>query len=199
MYGSLTAQRAQEIRALSNAVSVDSKLRKIYSVLHQVGFDQVDCLDAQDKATLTLVEKYVKFKQGEVWMSIASHFHTTGFRPTAADRARLKSGIDFSEHLSTIVMKDQANLFREEQEGLSLVETKQYRDKLNQAQLDYDNQFYKKDKSKVSANEKSQARKRRDDMIEASRAATSKELADRWTDAGEATGGGIAAIAGTED
>lgn len=177
MYGCLSKKRQHEIRAVCNAVNIDSRMRKIYSVLHLIGFNTIHSLDATDQATLTLVEKYVKFKQGEIWMDIASKFHTAGFRPTAADRSRLQSGIDFSEHLSTIVMKNQTQLLRSEQEELARVEMKQYQDRLDQAKLEYDSQFYKRDKSKVSAKEKSQARKVRDAMIDASRAATSHELA----------------------
>lgn len=110
-------------------------------------------------------------------MDIASKFHTAGFRPTAADRARLQSGIDFSEHLSTIVMKDQTRLLRLEQDKLAQVEMAQYQDRLVQAELEYNSQFYKRDKSKVSAKEKSESRKLRDVMLEASRAATSSVLA----------------------
>lgn len=177
VYGCLSKKRQHEIRAVCNAVNVDSRMRKIYSVLHLIGFNTIHSLAAMDKATLTLVEKYVKFKQGEIWMEIASKFHTAGFRPTDADQARLQSGIDFSEHLSTIVMKNQTQLLQWEQEELARVELRQYQDRLDQAKLEYDSQFYKRDKSKVSAKEKSQARKIRDAMIDASRAATSKELA----------------------
>lgn len=181
MYGCLGQKRKHELRAVSNAVDVDARMRKIYSVLHLIGFHEILTLDAMDQATLTLVEKYVKFKQGEIWMDIASKFHTSGFRPTAADRARLTSGIDFSEHLSTIVMKDQTRLLRSEQEELAREEMRQYQDRLDQAKLEYDSQFYKRDRSKVSAKEKSQARKFRDAMIETSKANTTKALASATT------------------
>eukprot|EP00892_Ulva_mutabilis_P011000 jgi/Ulvmu1/8272/UM041_0083.1 len=177
VYGCLTKARQHGLRAVSNAVDVDAQMRKIYSIFHLIGFSSIDVLDARDQATLSLIEKYVKFKQGEVWMDIASKFHASGFRPTAADRARLQSGIDFSEHLSTIVVKDQARLLQSQQDQLTQLEVAQYQDRLSQAKLEYDSQFYKKDKSKVSAKEKSESRKVRDAMLEASRAATSIALA----------------------
>eukprot|EP00983_Pelagomonas_calceolata_P025573 803311-Pelagomonas_calceolata.AAC.1 len=47
--------------------------------------------------------RYVKFKQGEIWVAIASNFEASGIRPTAPDRERLTSGIELSEHLATAV------------------------------------------------------------------------------------------------
>jgi cilia- and flagella-associated protein 69 len=84
-----------------------------------------------------LIERYVKFKQGEVWMEIETKFNTCGFRPTGPDRARLQSGIHFCEHLATIVMKDQTRLLIGEQHELGKKERERFAAKLAQAQLEY--------------------------------------------------------------
>ena len=111
-YGFLSAERRHEMRSVANAVSTDGRMCKIYSVLHLLGFGKLMGLDVRDQATLTLVEKYVKFKQGEIWHGIAARFHLKGFEPTGSDRARLQSGVDFSEQLATIVAQDQRRLLQ---------------------------------------------------------------------------------------
>lgn len=139
IYGCLTDARKQELRAICNAVSTDQKMRKVYAVLNFLGFSSWgEGVCAHDRATLTLIEKYVKFKQGEVWMEIETKFNTCGFRPTGTDRARLQSGIHFSEHLATIVMKDQTRLLIGEQHELGRKERERLAAKLVQAQLEYD-------------------------------------------------------------
>ena len=178
VYGCLTDKRKQELRTLCNAVSTEQKMRKIYSVLNFLGFSSWgEDLCAHDRATLTLIEKYVKFKQGEVWMEIETKFNTCGFRPTGSDRARLQSGIQFSEHLATIVTKDQTRLLISEQHEQGKKERERLAAKLVQAQLEYDIKFYKRDKSQVTAKEKSAARAKRDEMLATSRENASRQLA----------------------
>ena len=111
-YGFLETVNKEELRMVMNAVSTDARMRKIYSELCLVGFPLVaKGLDAVDRATLTFVEKYIKFKQGEVWFDMSCSFRTTGFKPTAPDRERLASGIDFSQYLATMVVKEQQTMF----------------------------------------------------------------------------------------
>jgi hypothetical protein len=175
-YGFLDPSRRDELRSVSNAVSTDGRMCKIYAVLHLLGFDKISGISPQDRATLTLVEKYVKFKQGEVWMDINNEFHVKGFRPTGADRARLQSGLDFAEHLANIVTQDQRRLLEVAQEKNAVEERQAYTNKLNQAKLEYDIKFYKKDRSLVSAKEKQEARQARDAMLARSRHESAQAL-----------------------
>ena len=110
-------------------------------------------------------------------MEIETKFNTCGFRPTGSDRARLQSGIQFSEHLATIVTKDQTRLLISEQHEQGKKERERLAAKLVQAQLEYDIKFYKRDKSQVTAKEKSVARNKRDEMLAASRENASRQLA----------------------
>jgi cilia- and flagella-associated protein 69 len=178
VYGCLSTERRQELRAICNAVNTDQRMQKIYSVMAFLGFDTWKGICAHDQATLTLMEKYVKFKQGEVWMEIEKKFSTGGFRPTGPDRARLQSGIAFSEHLATIVMKEQTRLLIGEQEELGKQENERLAAKIAQAKLEYDIKFYKRDKSQVTAKEKAAARAHRDAMLAASREDASRQLAE---------------------
>ena len=169
---------------MGNAVSTDGRMCKIYSVLHLLGFANIRNLDARDMATLTLAEKYVKFKQGEVWADIDAKFHTKGFRPTGADRTRLQSGLDFSEHLANLVVQDQRRLLAEAAAAEGADERRAYAEHIAQARLEHDIKFYKKDKSLVSAKEKSEARHARDAMLAQSGAETERLLQDLMASVG---------------
>jgi cilia- and flagella-associated protein 69 len=137
-HGFLSEARRTELRSVVNAVSVDEKMCKLYCLFHLLGFEKFKDLDAKDQATLTLIEKYCKFKQGEVWLEISSRFHTQGFEATAPDRARIQSGIDFSEQLATVVLKEQRRLQLQQEQVQQQAEQTFYRDKLEQARRERD-------------------------------------------------------------
>lgn len=64
----------------------------LLQVFKLVGFGNLSYLSLEDQASLCLIEKYIKFRQGEVWHAIKEEFDDAGFRPTAPDRERLASG-----------------------------------------------------------------------------------------------------------
>jgi cilia- and flagella-associated protein 69 len=175
-HGFLSEERRKEVRAVTNAVSVDDKMCKIYCVFHLLGFEKISKLDARDQATLTLIEKYCKFKQGEVWMEISSRFHTQGFQATAADRARLQSGVDFSEHLANVVLKEQRRLQLQKEQVQQRAEHEFYQGKLDQARRERDYLSGKQLHLHQSAREKEAARQARDQMMDVSRAVVNAEV-----------------------
>lgn len=61
-------------------------LAKIYGIFKLIGFDACPYLDSRDHVVLAAVEKYAKFRQGDVWRSIQADFNTAGIQPTAPDR-----------------------------------------------------------------------------------------------------------------
>lgn len=61
-------------------------MTKLYGVFNMVGFDSFAHLDPRDKATLALIEKYIKLRQGEIWQDIKSSLEEGGIKPIAADR-----------------------------------------------------------------------------------------------------------------
>lgn len=147
--GFVSGARRHELRAVANAVPPAARLGKVYAVLAQLGFASIAGLDARDAATLTLVEKYVKFRQGEVWLDIATAFHARGFEPTAADAERLAGGAEFSERLAAVVVADQRRLLGAAEADAAAVEAAGYAATLAQAALEREAKFYKKDRSQV--------------------------------------------------
>lgn len=71
---------------MGEAVSGEALLSKLYAVFRVAGFGAFNYIDDPDRATLAVVEKYVKFKQGEVWQTIQDEFQAEGMKPTEPDR-----------------------------------------------------------------------------------------------------------------
>lgn len=68
-------------------LSTSSTINNLLLLLPQVlGFDACPYLDPADHAVLAAVEKYAKFRQGEVWRAIQAQFAESGVKPTAPDR-----------------------------------------------------------------------------------------------------------------
>ena len=55
---------------------------------HLVGFEDHPTLSTPDQVTLCIIEKYLDFKQGEVWKEITSELEQEGVRPVTPDQVR---------------------------------------------------------------------------------------------------------------
>lgn len=67
-------------------VDVSENMRaKIYSLFCKIGFTDLPGLTVDDHITLTVVEKYMDFKMGEVWTEILSELDQEHVRPTTPD------------------------------------------------------------------------------------------------------------------
>lgn len=86
--------------------------------------------------------RYVKFKQGEVWHAISAEFAATGLRPTAADRERLASGIELSEHLAAAVRSAQGAILGREMAAQREREARYFGDMRAQRKLEQEARFY---------------------------------------------------------
>lgn len=71
---------------MMETVSSEAVLARIYGVFKLLGFDRCDYLAPRDQAVLAVVEKYAKFRQGDMWRTIQAEFDASGMRPTAPDR-----------------------------------------------------------------------------------------------------------------
>ncbi len=93
-------------------------------------------LSLEDQAMLCMIEKYVKFRQGSFWRQTKQDFEDEGMRPTAADRERLSSGIELSEHLALAVREAQRLVLDRNMESIKQVESKFFEGMTAQVQLE---------------------------------------------------------------
>lgn len=54
------------------------------------GFEELQGLSAEDQVTLCIIERYMDFKQGEVWSEITEELTQEGVRPVTPDQVRRK-------------------------------------------------------------------------------------------------------------
>lgn len=86
--------------------------------------------------------RYVKFRQGEVWVAIRDEFEASGLRPTRPDRERLASGIELAERLAIAVRDAQAALLAKELGAAAQKEAALFEGMRAQRKLEQEARFY---------------------------------------------------------
>ena len=64
---------------------------KIYSIFCKIGFADLPGLDVADHVTLTIIEKYLDFKIGEVWTETINELEAENIRPVSPDLEALEA------------------------------------------------------------------------------------------------------------
>ncbi|XP_041367843.1 cilia- and flagella-associated protein 69-like [Gigantopelta aegis] len=64
---------------------------KIYSIFCKIGFAELPGLDVADHVTLTMIEKYLDFKIGEVWTETINELEMEHIRPVSPDLEALEA------------------------------------------------------------------------------------------------------------
>ncbi|KAL6758369.1 flagellar associated protein [Haematococcus lacustris] len=162
---SSVAGRAAAVSVMLGSSWGEAILAKVHGCFRLLGFGSLSYLPATDAAALALVEKYVKFKQGEIWSAMAAEFEATGMRPTAPDRERLASGIELSEHLACALRETQAALLQKDAQVALDQETKFFEDIRAQRKLEQEARFYKKDRSQQTIAELREAKAKKEAML----------------------------------
>ncbi|XP_046371006.1 cilia- and flagella-associated protein 69-like [Haliotis rufescens] len=83
---------------------------KIYSVFCKIGFTDLPGLCVEDHVTLTIIEKYLDFKQGEVWTEIITELETERMRPVTPDLEAIEAISRAVEERAAIVASTQVEL-----------------------------------------------------------------------------------------
>ena len=167
-YGNTLPSKRAQMQAVSEACSSEQLLAKIYSVLKIAGIDNIaKYVSLEDQATLCLIEKYVRFKQGEVWRQIKQELEEEGVRPTAPDRLRLASGIELSEALAESVKEAQRQILDQHIGAIRDQETKFFEDQLGQKTYEKEMRFFglAKDASRLTLGEIRDAKAKKADML----------------------------------
>ncbi|XP_064647870.1 cilia- and flagella-associated protein 69-like isoform X2 [Lineus longissimus] len=73
-------------------VDISENMRaKIYALFSKMGFVELPGLTTQDHVTLSIVERYLDFKLGEVWTEIFEELEQEGVRPVTPDQEALET------------------------------------------------------------------------------------------------------------
>ncbi|XP_060581085.1 cilia- and flagella-associated protein 69-like [Ruditapes philippinarum] len=97
-------------------VDVSENMRaKIYSLYCKIGFTDLPGLTVEDHITLTVIEKYLDFKMGEVWTEILSELDQEKVRPTTPDMEAVEAISRAIENRAEIVAGTQQELLEAQQ------------------------------------------------------------------------------------
>ncbi|XP_077978018.1 cilia- and flagella-associated protein 69-like [Glandiceps talaboti] len=73
-------------------VDVSENMRaKIYAVFCKIGFNDLQGLTTEDQVTVTIIERYMDFKLGEVWKEVTSELEQEDVRPITPDQEALET------------------------------------------------------------------------------------------------------------
>lgn len=108
-------------------VDISENMRaKIYAVLCKLGFEDLQGLSAEDQVTLCIIERYMDFKQGEVWNEITDELKQEGVRPVTPDEEALAVIGRASQELASLVVDLQVEILESESQHDLLEEQELY-------------------------------------------------------------------------
>lgn len=97
-------------------VDVSENMRaKIYSIFCKIGFTDLPGLTVDDHVTLTVVEKYLDFKMGEVWNEVIAELSEEQVRPVTPDLEAIEAISRAIEERVHIVSGTQQELLEAQQ------------------------------------------------------------------------------------
>ncbi|XP_071803414.1 cilia- and flagella-associated protein 69-like [Asterias amurensis] len=99
---------------------------KVYALFCKIGFEDHPTLSTPDQVTLCIIEKYLDFKQGEVWKEITSELEQEGVRPVTPDQEALSIINKATEELAINVADTQVDFLESQQQQDLLEEQEMY-------------------------------------------------------------------------
>ncbi|XP_071812719.1 cilia- and flagella-associated protein 69-like [Apostichopus japonicus] len=108
-------------------VDISENMRaKLYALLYKLGFEELQGLSAEDQVTLCIIERYMDFKQGEVWSEITEELTQEGVRPVTPDQEALAVIGRASQELASLVIDMQEEILESETQHDLLEEQELY-------------------------------------------------------------------------
>ncbi|XP_071378837.1 cilia- and flagella-associated protein 69-like [Centroberyx affinis] len=104
-------------RPSAAVMDVSENLRsKIYSIFCKLGFQDLPGLSTKDYVTLSIVNRYLDFKVGEVWEEISRELALDGVRPVSPDQQALDSICKMAEDTARRVAAEQSSILQRQQQ-----------------------------------------------------------------------------------
>mmetsp|Transcript_28281 Transcript_28281/g.34349 ORF Transcript_28281/g.34349 Transcript_28281/m.34349 type:complete len:858 (-) Transcript_28281:68-2641(-) len=153
------------MKSLTEVVTGEKILAKVYSVFTNLGFDSIDYVTDKDKATVETIRQYVKFKQGEVWQDVQVDFDLAQMRPTLPDRERLQAGMDKCEQVAKELASKQQRLIAENNEKLESSNTTFYENRSEMYTQEANAKIYKRNLSTLTMKERLEAKLKKEQML----------------------------------
>jgi len=101
---------------------------KVYSLFCKMGFTDLPGLTVEDHVTLTIIEKYLDFKMGEVWSETVAELEAENVRPVTPDQEAVEAVTRAVEERAAIVATTQTELLHAQKNQDILDEQEFYAD-----------------------------------------------------------------------
>lgn len=101
---------------------------KVYSLFCKMGFTDLPGLTVEDHVTLTIIEKYLDFKMGEVWSETIDELTSEQVRPVTPDQEAIEAISRAIEERAQIVLTTQSELLDAQKNQDNLDEQEFYAD-----------------------------------------------------------------------
>jgi hypothetical protein len=118
--------------------------------------------------TLETVERYVDFKEGEMWEETEEMFREEGMRPVEADRQHMEASIAEAKDTALELRDVQRGMLAEEEEKARQLEAEFYEQMRLQKEREEAHRWYRRDMSKLTMKERLTARLAKADIIDGS-------------------------------
>ena len=170
-YSTLTIERSATEEAAAKAAKrdADHMMSRVFAVCSLLGFDNLRayCSPA-DALTLTIVERYVDFREGEMWEETEEMFREEGMRPVAADRQHMEASIAEVRESALELRDVQREMLAAEEEKARRLEAEFYEQMRMQKEREEAHRWYRRDMSKLTMKERLTARLAKADIIDGS-------------------------------
>lgn len=167
-YTMLSRQRAAETEAEAEAArrGADGIFQRVFAVCSLLGFDNLRrCCTPADALTLCTVERYVDFKEGEVWEDTEAAFAAEGMVPTGPDRQAIAQAITAAHATAAELVEMQRTMVATRRKEAADQEAEFYAAMNRQHVAEADARTYKKDRSSLTMKERLEAKLKKEDML----------------------------------
>ncbi|XP_063040762.1 cilia- and flagella-associated protein 69-like [Engraulis encrasicolus] len=93
----------------------ESQRSKIYGLFCKLGFTDLPGLTTEDFITLSIVNRYLDFKTGEIWEEITRELSLEGVRPVTPDVEALATIAQATEDMAKRVMEQQKEILQKQE------------------------------------------------------------------------------------
>ncbi|KAM6958962.1 cilia- and flagella-associated protein 69 [Aplochiton taeniatus] len=103
-------------RPSAAVMDVSENLRsKIYCIFCKIGAADLGGLTTEDYISLSIVNRYLDFKMGEVWSEISRELALEGVRPITPDKEALDTIVKLSEATAQRVIAEQSSMLEQQE------------------------------------------------------------------------------------
>lgn len=168
-YTVLTRGRLEnEVKAAAAAKrdGADGLMSRVFAVCSLLGFGNLrEYCGRVDELTLFTVERYVDFKEGEVWERTKEIFENEGLVPTGPDRQVMDEAIVTARMTAAELADAQRSIVNGDTRKATAEEVAYYEEKSTQAAADEAARWYKPDRSKLTTKERYRSQLLKDTML----------------------------------